>query len=119
LKGRVLVVDAQPAVVAGFGLCFSEKGFEVRGAASAEEAVSALGEERFDLVFLDNGLPGMTGLQAITLLSRKFGAPIVMTTAHFDPELKKDALLMGALDCLSKPLNYEELAAMALKLVGV
>lgn len=34
------------------------------------------------------------------------------------PELKKDALLLGALDCLSKPVNFDELAPKVLELLA-
>lgn len=118
LKGRILVVDDDPSVVAAFGLVFSEKGCEVRGAASGPQALAAVEKESFGVIFLDHVLPGMTGLQALPGLARKSGAPILMMTAHFDPELKKDALLLGALDCLSKPMNFVELAPKVLELLA-
>lgn len=117
-KGRLLVVDDDPAIIAAFGLVFSEKNCEVRGAGTVQQALAAVEKERFDVIFLDHVLPGMSGLHAIAGLARKSGAPILMMTAHFDPELKKDALLLGALDCLSKPLNFDELAPLVLSILA-
>jgi two-component system KDP operon response regulator KdpE len=108
-KARILVVDDHPEVVAAFGLYFSEKGFVVRGAASSREAMALVEKEKFDVIFLDNDMPGGTGLQAIAGLSRRSGAPIIMISGHYDPDLKKDALLLGALDCLAKPPDFPDL----------
>ncbi|MDD5303179.1 MAG: response regulator [Elusimicrobia bacterium] len=117
-KARILVVDDQPEIIAAFGLFFSERNWEVRGAGSVKEALAALEKETFDVIFLDFVLPGTTGLQALPGLARASAAPILMMTGHFDPELKTDALLMGALDCLAKPMNFAELEARVLKIVG-
>lgn len=109
MKGRILVVDDEPAIVGAFGLYFSEKGFVVRGAASAREALDLVEKEKFGVIFLDNNMPVTTGLQAIAGLSRKSGAPIIVITGHYDPDLKKDALLLGAVDCLAKPPDFPDL----------
>lgn len=116
--GRILVVDDDPAIIAAFGLVFSEKNCEVRGAGTAQQALAAVEKESFGVIFLDHVLPGMSGLHAVAGLARKSAAPILMMTGHFDPELKKDALLLGALDCLSKPLNFDELAPKVLELLA-
>jgi DNA-binding response OmpR family regulator len=108
-KGRILVVVDDPKVIAGFGLFFSEKGYEVRGAANAHQAMAFVEKEKFGLIFLDNDLPGTTGLQALPGLARKSGAPIMMITALYDPGLKKDALLLGALDLVALPADFPEL----------
>lgn len=118
MKGRLLVVDDHPDVIASFGLYFSEKGFEVRGAGSAREALALCDEEKFDVVFLDNDLPVSTGLQSLAGLSRKSGAPIIMISGHFDPDLRKDALLLGAADCLAKPPDFPELEKRLLEIIG-
>lgn len=117
-KGRLLVVDDHPQVIASFGLYFSEKGFEVRGAGSAREALALVDKEKFDVIFLDNDMPVATGLQSIAPLSRKSRAPIIMISGHYDPELKKDALLLGALDCLAKPPDFPDLEKRVLALIS-
>lgn len=117
-KARILIVDDHPEVVASFGLYFSEKGFIVRGAASAREALALVEKEKFDVIFLDNDMPVATGLQSIAGLSRKSGAPIIMISGHFDPEFVKDALLLGALDCLAKPPDFPDLEKRVLKIIG-
>lgn len=117
MKGRLLVVDADPKVIAGFGLYFSEKGYEVRGATSAHQATALVEKEKFGLIFLDNDLPGTTGLQALAGLARKSGAPIMMITALYDPDLKKDALLLGALDLVALPADFPDLEKRVLALI--
>lgn len=118
ILGRILVVDDDPAVVASFGLVFAEKDCEVRGAATAQQALFAVETEKFDLIFLDNVLPGRSGLHAIAELRRKSSAPILMMTGHFDPDLKKDALLLGAADCLAKPIDFRDLAPKVLGILA-
>lgn len=117
-KGRILVVVDDPKVIAGFGLYFSEKGYEVRGAANAHQAMKLVETEKFGLIFLDNDLPGTTGLQALPGLARKSGASIVMITALYDPDLKKDALLLGALDLVALPADFPDLEKRVRELIN-
>jgi len=107
---RLLVVDDEPSILAAFTRYFGGLGHEVTPVSSAEDALAATQKEKFDIIFLDNVLPGMSGLRAIPELARHTGAPILMMTGHFDEELKKDALLIGAADLLPKPLDFEALA---------
>jgi len=110
VRGRLLVVDDEPAVRAAFARYFGGLGYAVTTVSSAEEALAVAKKEAFDFIFLDNVLPGMSGLRAIPELARRSRTPILMMTAHFDEELKRDALLLGAADLLPKPLDFEALA---------
>ena len=97
---------------------FQRQGYTVTGLGSAEEAISLVEKEKFDLIFLDNILPGMSGMRAIQELARRSNARVLMMTGHFDQELKKDALLMGAVDFLPKPLEFDRLECRVRELLG-
>ncbi len=86
------------------------RGFAVTGAHSAEDALQLLGGTEFDAILLDNVLPGMTGLQALTEIIGRTKAPVLVMTGHADEELKKDALMLGARSFLYKPFDFDLLA---------
>ncbi|OGR90388.1 MAG: hypothetical protein A3J74_00275 [Elusimicrobia bacterium RIFCSPHIGHO2_02_FULL_57_9] len=116
-KGRLLVVDDEQGIVIVVSRCFAGHGYEVCGAGSAEEAIALVKERPFDLILLDSVLPGMSGMQAIEHLRRYSKAAIVMMTGHFDEQLKSDAVLVGAADCLSKPFDMAQLVELVDKLL--
>lgn len=118
MSRKLLVVDDETVIVKTFTRIFQSHGYEVTGAGSAEDAIALVENETFDLIFLDNVLPGMSGLRAIQDLTRLSKAPIMMMTGHFDQELKKDALLMGAVDFLPKPLDFDKLVCQVQELLG-
>ena len=118
MKGRILVVDDERSIVTSLVRIFQDNGYDALGVGSAEEAIASVEKESFDLILLDNVLPGMSGLRAIQELRSRSTAAVVMMTGHFDMEMKKDALLMGALDFLPKPLDIEALERKVAEIVA-
>lgn len=79
-------------------------------AASAEEALMRLEKKSFDLILLDEKLPGRSGVETIPLLREKEPhAIIIMITAYATDETALEALRRGTYDFLSKPLKLTEM----------
>ena len=107
---RILIVDDEAANLQVLERMLKSKGHSTATASSAEQALQTAAKERFDLILLDNVLPGISGMQALPRFSTIApGTPILMMTGHADEELRKDALLLGASGFVGKPL---ELAAL-------
>jgi len=102
---RILIIDDERSVCWALEKVLREAGHDVVAAATAEQGLPQAGEA--DLVFLDIGLPGMSGLEA---LDRLRGTPVVVITAHGTLENAVEALRRGAFEYLVKPLRAEEVA---------
>jgi two-component system, LytTR family, response regulator LytT len=84
-------------------------------AASAPEALELARDLRYDVVFLDVEMPGLTGLQAAPLVHERRDPPaIVFVTAH--AEYAVDAFAVEAFDYLLKPVDPERLARVVERL---
>ena len=83
---------------------------EVESAASAEEALVALGDGHdIDAVFLDVRMPGLDGLELARVLRRFERPPAVVFVSAFD-DAAVDAFELAALDYLVKPVSRQRLA---------
>lgn len=108
----VLVVDdddpIRDAVERGLGL----HGYAVSGAPDAESALAMVGRRRPDLMVLDIGLPGMSGIDLCRSL-REFGVdvPVLMLSARDQVGDRVAGLQAGADDYLVKPFALDELVA--------
>jgi DNA-binding NarL/FixJ family response regulator len=110
---RVLVVDDQDLVRAGFRLILASRGIEVVGeAADGGEAVARARQLQPDVVLMDIRMPNMDGLEATRRILRD--APgcrvIILTTFDLDRYVY-DALSVGASGFLVKDVTPEHLAA--------
>jgi DNA-binding NarL/FixJ family response regulator len=116
---RVLVVDDQALVRAGFRMILTARGIEVAGeAADGEEAVSAAERLRPDVVLMDIRMPVMDGLEATRrILDRTPGCRVLMLTTFDLDRYVYRALALGASGFLLKDVTPEHLAA-AVRLVG-
>lgn len=84
---------------------------EVELCASAEDALLALDRGRYDLVLTDLVLPGLSGAELLARVrSDHPGTDAILITAHASLDSAVEALRLGALDYLSKPLRAGELA---------
>jgi DNA-binding LytR/AlgR family response regulator len=108
---RALIVDDEPPARGELRyLLAAHPEVEVVGeAATAKEALALAASVRYDVVFLDVEMPGMTGLEAARLvLDRRERPAVVFVTAH--ERYAVDAFAVEAFDYLVKPVEPERLA---------
>jgi len=75
------------------------------------------GIEKFDLLILDLGLPGMDGLEVCQEVAQKYNIPIIISSARSDINDKIEGLRLGADDYLPKPYDPKEMHARILSLL--
>jgi len=109
--GRILVVDDARQIRRVLRAALSAENYEVHDARDGEEALSALGDQRFDLVLLDMNMPGMGGLETCRAIRRGSEAAIIMLTVRDSEQDKVAALDAGADDYVTKPFSTQELLA--------
>ncbi len=112
MKSKILIVEDEPAMVAGLRDNFEYEGYEV---ISAEDGVSGLERalnDNPDLVVLDVMMPRMSGLDVCKQLKTKRpSVPIIMLTARGQEIDKVVGLELGADDYVTKPFSVRELMA--------
>jgi DNA-binding LytR/AlgR family response regulator len=89
--------------------------FTIVEAATAATALAALAADPFDVVFLDIGLPGMSGIEAMTVINSLPHRPHVVFVTAFDDHALR-AFELGATDYVVKPVNEERLAVTVARL---
>ena len=108
---RALIVDDE-ALVRGeltYTLRRVEPSIEIVEAATAVEALGELQQQRFDVVFLDVRMPGLSGLDAMPVIERLPHRPhVVIVSAHESHAV--DAFVRDAIDYLLKPVSEQRLA---------
>lgn len=108
---RVLCVDDEPNMRRTLAANLRARGFDVDLAENGERAVELAKSRKPDVVILDLGLPGMSGLEVIRTLRHWTSIPIIVLSAR-DAEFDKiGALDAGADDYVSKPFGMGELLA--------
>jgi len=108
---RVLVVDDEPQILRALGANLKARGYTVDLAATGEDALVHASDHAPDLVVLDLGLPGMSGIEVIEGLRGWTQVPIVVLSARDAERDKIDALDAGADDYVTKPFGMGELLA--------
>jgi two-component system, NtrC family, response regulator AtoC len=110
--GSILLVDDEEKILKTLGRALRTEGHRVVESGSAREAKRLLADS-FDVLILDNLMPGPTGLELIRELVA--GSPeherpqIIMMTAHATVADAIEAMKLGALDFLQKPFEVEHL----------
>jgi two-component system KDP operon response regulator KdpE len=108
---RLLLVEDDEPTRQAVAANLVAHGYEVRQAASGEEALHLWEQARPDLVLVDLGLPGIDGLAVIRYLRREATTPIIILSARDQERDKVPALDAGADDYLTKPFGMAELLA--------
>jgi len=111
-RARILIVEDEPAMVAGLRDNFEYEGYEVISAGDGVEGFDRALSENPDLVVLDVMMPRMSGLDVCKLLKVKQPSlPIIMLTARGQEIDKVVGLELGADDYVTKPFSIRELMA--------
>jgi len=111
-KTRVLIVEDEPAMVAGLQDNFEFEGYEVISADNGMDGLDRALTDDPDLVVLDVMMPRMSGLDVCKQLkARRPSIPIIMLTARGQEIDKVVGLELGADDYVTKPFSVRELMA--------
>ena len=114
-KGRVLVVDDEPAVVSLLTTVLQNQGFEVDSETSPEAAIEKLHRSvgTYDVVLTDLHMPGLDGLKILDTIREtdRMIMPIVLT-GYATKDSAVASLRHGAFEFIEKPVLHEELIAV-------
>ena len=106
----ILVVDDEPSTVEILEFALTEMGYNTVGANSGFEALDKYDTAKPDLLLIDFMMPEMAGLELLKRIREKDSStPIVMLSAHSEPDLVMKAFEIGLDDFLLKPFRIEEL----------
>jgi DNA-binding NtrC family response regulator len=107
---RILIVEDEPNVRLVFRTALESNEYMISVSENGENALRWLEQEPISLVLLDLKLPGIGGLEILRRL-RDAGSdvPVVVITAHDSVVNAVEAMKLGAIDFLSKPLTPEAL----------
>jgi DNA-binding NtrC family response regulator len=114
MKTRILIVEDEEKLRRVLELQLRSADFEVDQAGSAEEALKLT--DRADLILTDLRLPGMDGLELLSLMRRQNSeVPVIVMTAFGTIETAVQAMKAGAVDFLLKPFSLDHLMAVVRK----
>jgi len=106
----ILIVDDEPIVRESIRDWLVDDGYQVVTAESAEEALELLEKQEFSILVLDIRLPGKTGIQILKeIKALKPQIKSIVITAYPSAELAVEAMKLGAVDYLIKPVAPDEL----------
>jgi len=109
-RTRVLVVDDDTDARELIALVLSQAGYEVEDAADGPGALAKVSHRRPDVVLTDLRMPGMTGIDLLQRIRRVHDdLPVIIATGQETWDLCTAAEAYGAVTCLVKPINLDEL----------
>ena len=108
---RILVVDDEIEILRALQRSLTAYGYEVFTAGSGEDALEEIAHHRPDLMLLDLGLPGMSGLEVCKQVRAQSNLPIIVLSVKDAERDKVLALDLGADDYVSKPFGINEVLA--------
>jgi two-component system KDP operon response regulator KdpE len=111
MTSRVLVVDDETQIRRTVGINLQAHGFDVDLAGTGEEALDLATRQRPDVVVVDLGLPGISGIEVIETIRCWSHVPIIVLSVRDTEADKIAALDAGADDYVTKPFGMGELLA--------
>ena len=110
MEHRILWVDDEIDLLEPHILFLETKGYKVSRATNGADAVDRVQNERFDLIFLDEQMPGMDGLETLSEIKSEVPAvPVVMVTKSEEEEIMEDAIGGQISDYLIKPVHPKQI----------
>lgn len=109
-KIKILWADDEINLLRPHIIFLEEKGYEVVSANNGNEALDLLQEHRFDIVFLDENMPGLSGLETLNKLKAIAPSlPVIMITKSEEESIMEDAIGQKISDYLIKPVNPNQI----------
>src|ERR1041384_5077428 len=109
-KVNILWADDEMDLLKPHLLFLREKGYDVTTVTNGQDAIEKFNKENFDIVFLDEQMPGMSGIETLSRIKNINGeVPVVMITKSEEEQIMEDAIGSKISDYLIKPVNPNQL----------
>jgi two-component system KDP operon response regulator KdpE len=108
---KLLIADDDPQILRALRVTLGARGYEVVTAPDGPAAVNAVIEQHPDLLLLDLGMPGLSGVEVVQAVRGWSTMPILVVSGRSDAADKVEALDAGADDYVTKPFVIDELLA--------
>ena len=109
-KIKILWVDDEIDLLKPHILFLEKKNYEVTTSNNGLDAIALFEEENFDIVFLDENMPGMSGLETLSEMKEKKSAiPMIMITKSEEEYIMEEAIGSKIADYLIKPVNPNQI----------
>jgi len=110
----VLIIDDDPQMRSVCARVLGKAGWSVACAGDGEDGLKQLTDspEAFDVILLDQLMPGMDGMDVLARIKAiDPGVPVILITGSATEEYRAEVVKKGAADCLPKPFTPEQLRA--------
>jgi len=108
---KILIADDDPQILRALRITLGARGYDVTIASDGTTALDAATRTHPDLVVLDLGMPGLSGIEVISALRGWTAVPILVVSGRTESWDKVEALDAGADDYVTKPFAADELLA--------
>ncbi|RPD93018.1 PglZ domain-containing protein [Aureibaculum marinum] len=107
---KILWVDDEIELLKPHLLFLKKKNYDVSTCNNGAEAIESIDEENYDVVFLDENMPGLSGIETLTKIKAKQpNLPIVMITKSEEEYIMEEAIGSKIADYLIKPVNPNQI----------
>ena len=114
---HVAILDDDPSIRTALGRLLKAAGMATDAYATSDQLFGSVAQERPDCLLLDFQMPGMNGLDVLKYLNqRNIHIPTIVITGS-GADCRSDCLNAGAITCLKKPLDADQLID-AIKMIG-
>ncbi len=103
---EILIIEDESVIRNALERLLTRRGYQVRGAASVEQAEQEQDLRAFDLIISDVRLPGEPGT---CVIERAAGVPVLIMTSYASVRSAVEAMKLGAADYIAKPFDHDEL----------
>jgi CheY-like chemotaxis protein len=109
-KVQILWTDDEIDLLKPHILFLEDKGYEVTTASNGADAIELVGKTSFDLIFLDENMPGLSGLETLNqIMEMNANVPVVMITKSEEEDIMDAAIGSKISDYLIKPVNPNQI----------
>ncbi|MCC5919427.1 MAG: PglZ domain-containing protein [Cyclobacteriaceae bacterium] len=117
-KYTILWADDEIDLLKPHILFLNDKGYDVTPVNSGYDAIEECDNNNYDIIFLDENMPGMSGLEALAKIKAKHPSlPVVMITKSEEEHIMEEAIGSQIADYLIKPLNPNQILLSAKKIL--
>jgi DNA-binding response OmpR family regulator len=115
---KILWADDEIELLKPHILFLTQKGYDVTPVTSGPDAMDDLEVNNYDIIFLDENMPGMTGLETLSQIKANDSeVPVVMITKSEEEHIMEEAIASKIADYLIKPLNPNQILLSIKKLL--